>query len=44
MSTLPRLSTERLILRLLSITDAVSLQKLASDRAMADTTIFIPLP
>lgn len=44
MSTLPRLSTQRLVLRPLSVTDAVSLQKLASDRAIADTTISIPHP
>lgn len=44
MFSLPRLSTERLILRQLSIVDAVSIQKLASDRQIADTTISIPHP
>ncbi len=38
------LETERLLLRPLSPTDATSIQKLASDRHIADTTISIPHP
>ncbi|MDJ0569139.1 MAG: GNAT family N-acetyltransferase [Pleurocapsa sp. MO_192.B19] len=38
------LETERLLLRPLSPTDATSIQKLASDRQIADTTISIPHP
>lgn len=44
MLLLPRLSTERLILRPLSINDAAAIQKLASARPIADTTISIPYP
>ncbi|MEM8723147.1 MAG: GNAT family N-acetyltransferase [Cyanobacteria bacterium P01_G01_bin.39] len=44
MLSLPRLSTKRLKLRPLATADAVSLQKIASDRAIADTTISIPHP
>ncbi|MEM7556710.1 MAG: GNAT family N-acetyltransferase [Cyanobacteria bacterium P01_A01_bin.84] len=44
MLSLPRLSTKRLILRPLAITDAVSLQKIASDHRIADTTISVPHP
>ena len=38
------LNTERLILRPLSFTDAFSIQEIASDRRIADTTISIPHP
>lgn len=41
MSLLPNLFTERLILRSLSVADASSLQKIASSRQIADTTISI---
>ncbi|VEP14297.1 Acetyltransferase, ribosomal protein N-acetylase [Hyella patelloides LEGE 07179] len=44
MSLLPTLKTQRLILRPLSPNDAVSIQNLASDRQIADTTISIPHP
>lgn len=44
MLSLPKLSTERLILRPLSITDAVLIRNFASDRQIADTTISIPHP
>lgn len=44
MSFFPILETERLILRSLSPQDAEAIQKLASDRKIADTTISIPHP
>lgn len=44
MSLPPNLFTERLILRSLSVADASSLQKIASSRQIADTTISIPHP
>ena len=44
MYSLPRLATERLVLRPLSLTDAAAIQQYASDRQIADTTISIPHP
>lgn len=44
MFSLPILETERLVLRPLASTDAILIQKLASDRQIADTTISIPHP
>ena len=44
MHSLPTLETERLKLRQLSVDDANSIQTLASNRQIADTTISIPHP
>ncbi|MDJ0536714.1 MAG: GNAT family N-acetyltransferase [Xenococcaceae cyanobacterium MO_207.B15] len=44
MDSLPILKTSRLILRPLSPNDAISIQNLASDFQIADTTISIPHP
>lgn len=40
----PTLETERLILRPFTLADAPEVQRLASDRAIADTTLSIPHP
>ena len=44
MYSLPRLKTERLLLRPLSLADAAAIQQYASNRQVADTTISIPHP
>jgi RimJ/RimL family protein N-acetyltransferase len=44
MKTQPVLETERLILRPFSMEDAPTVQKLAGDRAIAETTLMIPHP
>ncbi len=44
MKEFPRLETERLILRELTSSDAPTLQRVAGDRAIADTTLNIPHP
>jgi hypothetical protein len=44
MRDLPRLSTERLLLRPFSLSDASVVQRLAGDRSIADTTLNIPHP
>ncbi|HEY0456012.1 MAG TPA: GNAT family protein [Verrucomicrobiae bacterium] len=40
----PNLSTERLLLRGLELSDAGEIQRLAGDRKIADTTLLIPHP
>jgi ribosomal-protein-alanine N-acetyltransferase len=42
--TIPRLTTERLVLRPLTLADAADVQRLAGDRAIAETTATIPHP
>lgn len=44
MSELPRLTTDRLILRPFTLADAANVQSLAGDWAIADTTLNIPHP
>jgi ribosomal-protein-alanine N-acetyltransferase len=44
MSQLPILETKRLILRPFAMADAKDVQRLAGDRAIADTTLTIPHP
>lgn len=41
---LPSLETERLILRPFLVTDAADIQRLAGERAIADTTLNVPHP
>jgi [ribosomal protein S5]-alanine N-acetyltransferase len=43
-ATMPRLTTARLVLRPLSLSDAADVQRLAGDRAIAETTATIPHP
>jgi ribosomal-protein-alanine N-acetyltransferase len=40
----PRLETARLLLRQFALSDAADVQRLAGDRAIADTTLMIPHP
>jgi RimJ/RimL family protein N-acetyltransferase len=44
MKKIPRLETERLILRPFGFSDAAEVMRLAGDRAIADTTLNIPHP
>ena len=44
MKEIPILETERLVLRPFGLHDAVEVQRLAGDRAIADTTLNIPYP
>jgi ribosomal-protein-alanine N-acetyltransferase len=44
MSQLPSLETKRLLLRPFAMADAKDVQRLAGDRAIADTTLSIPHP
>lgn len=44
MKQMPTLETQRLILRPFDMTDAKDVQKLAGDRAVADTTLNVPHP
>ena len=44
MSQQPILTTERLLLRPFKLADAPEVQRLAGDRAIADTTVAIPYP
>ncbi len=44
MGTRPSLSTERLLLRPFSLSDARDVQRLAGDKSIADTTLSIPHP
>jgi [ribosomal protein S5]-alanine N-acetyltransferase len=44
MGELPRLKTERLLLRPFTLADAKDVQRLAGDRDIASTTAFIPHP
>jgi [ribosomal protein S5]-alanine N-acetyltransferase len=44
MSSQPRLTTARLVLRPFSLSDAADVQRLAGDRSVADTTLRIPHP
>jgi hypothetical protein len=44
MNELPRLGTERLLLRPFALSDAADVLRLAGDRAIADTTLNIPHP
>ena len=40
----PTLKTQRLILRPFTLSDAKEVQKLAGERAIADTTLHVPHP
>ncbi len=40
----PKIATQQLILRRFELTDAAAVQRLAGDRAIADTTVEIPHP
>ena len=44
MKEIPTLETERLVLRPFGLQDAADIQRLAGDRAIADTTFHIPHP
>jgi cyanase len=44
MSSQPRLTTARLVLRPFTLSDAADVQRLAGDRSVADTTLRIPHP
>jgi len=44
MGVYPRLETERLVLRALTLADAPDVQRLAGDRAVYNTTLHIPHP
>ena len=43
-ASIPRLTTERLVLRPLTLADAADVQRLAGDRAVAETTAHDPAP
>lgn len=44
MNQMPKLETDRLILRPFTLEDAADIQRLAGDRAIAETTLSIPHP